>query len=241
MLRILLMFLANFFRLPYMLYKLFHMTNNMERYSKEERYACLHRFVRWANWGGRVKVKVYGLENLPKDSNFIMFPNHQGLYDTLTMVEALDKPFSPVAKIETENVFLLGRVIKMLDGEFMDRADIRQSLGIINHMAYRAKSGETFVIFPEGTRSRLGNDMLPFKPGAFKSATLSHVPIVPVALVDSYVPFDRPSVKRTTVQLRILKPIYYEEYKDMKTVEIAKTVQNIIRNEIALAKTTVDN
>ena len=231
--RILLMLAANLLRLPYMLYQLFHMTNHMDKYSKEERYACLHHIVRWANWGGRVKVRAFGVNNLPKDSNFIMYPNHQGLYDTLTMIESIDRPFSPVAKIETQNVFLLGRVIRMLDGEFMDRGDIRQSLGIINSIANRAKNGENFVIFPEGTRSKLGNKMLPFKPGAFKAATLSHTAIVPVALVDSYVPFDEPSIRRTTVQVHFLKPIPYDEYKDMKTPEIAEMVQGRIRDKIS--------
>lgn len=226
------MFVANLFRLPYMLYQIFHMTNHMGRYSKEDRYACLHKMVVWANWGGRVKVCPYGIENLPKDTNFIMYPNHQGLYDTLSMLEAIDRPFSPIAKIETKDVPLLGRVIRMLDGEFMDRGDIRQSLGIINSMANRAKRGDCFVIFPEGTRSKLGNHMLPFKPGAFKAATLSHTTIVPVALIDSYVPFDRPSIKPTKVQIHFLSPITYEEYKDMKTTEIAEMVQGRIRDKI---------
>ena len=46
-------------------------------------------------------------------------------------------------------------------------------------------------------------------------------PIVPVALIDSYVPFDRNTIRKTTVQVHYLKPMYYEEYKDMKSTEIA--------------------
>lgn len=231
--RIILMFLANLFRLPYMLFMVFHANSHREKYNKSERYAILHRIVRWANWGGRVNVKAFGLDNLPKQPGYIMYPNHQGLYDTLTMLEAIDTPFSPIAKIETKSVFLLHNVIDMLDGEYIDRSDIRQSLGVINSMSARAKKGESFVIFAEGTRSKKGNEMNEFKPGAFKAALLSHAPIVPVALVDCFIPFDHPSLRKVTVQAHFLEPIYYDEYKDMKTPEISSMVQERIRQKIA--------
>lgn len=230
--RIVLMFVANLFRLPYMLFKLFCMTGRRQSFTKEERYACLHRFVRWANWGGRVRVEATGVEKLPQNKSYIMFPNHQGLYDTLTMVEAIDRPFSPVAKLETAGVPLLGRVLRMLDAEFLDRKDVRQSLGIIQSVASRVKNGENFVIFPEGTRSKKGNSMNRFKPGAFKAATLSGCDIVPVALVDCFIPFDRPSLKKITVQAHFLDPIPYEQYKDMNTHEIADLVQSRIADTI---------
>lgn len=233
--RIVLMFVTNFFRLPYMLFMLFHMNNHREKYNKETRFKYLHRFVRWCNRGGNVKVDVHGAENIPKETGFIMYPNHQGLYDTLTMLQTLELPFSPVAKVETKKVFLLHTVLDNLDAEYMDRSNIRQSLGIITDMAERAKKGGNFVIYPEGTRSRQGNNMLPFKAGAFKAATLSHVPIIPVALIDCFIPFDRPSLKKVTVQAHFLEPIPYEEYKDMNTREISEMVQERIRLKITEA------
>lgn len=233
--RIVLMFVANFYRLPYMLFMLFHMNRRRDKYDLATRFSYIHRFVRWCNRGGRVKIDAHGVENIPKESGFIMYPNHQGLYDTLTMLQTLELPFSPVAKVETKKVFLLHTVLDCLDGEYMDRSNIRQSLGIISDMAERAKKGGNFVIYPEGTRSRQGNNMLPFKAGAFKAATLSHVPIVPVALVDCFVPFDRPSLKKITVQAHFLEPIPYEEYKDMNTRQIAGMVQERIRLKITEA------
>ena len=230
--RIVLMFLANLFRLPYMLFQLFRFSSEKRDYTKEKKYAFVHRVVKWANRGGRVTVEADGSENLPEKDGFIMYPNHQGMFDVLTLLQVLERPISPIAKIETKDVALLGRVLRLLNAEFMDRSDIRQSLGVITSVANRAKSGDNFVIFPEGTRSRKGNEMLPFKPGAFKAATLSHAPIVPVALIDCFIPFDRKSTKKVTVQAHILPPIYYEEYKGMHTTEIAELVQNKIKEEI---------
>ena len=231
--RIVLMFLANLFRLPDMLFKVFRLSRRRDIYSKEECYAALHRMVRWANRGGRVTVKADGLDKLPADDGFIMYPNHQGMFDVLTLLEALDRPFSPIAKIETEHVPLLRPVLLMLDTEFMDRSDVRQSLGVITSVANRARRGENFVIFAEGTRSKKENEMLPFKPGAFKAATLSHAPIVPVAFIDCFIPFDRKHIKKVTVQAHILDPIPYDEYHDMNTREIAELVQARIAAKIA--------
>ena len=57
--------------------------------------------------------------------------------------------------------------------------------------------------------------------------------IVPVALIDSYKAFDTGSVEKLTVQVHFLEPIYYDEYKDMKTTDIAAEVKSRIEATIA--------
>ena len=67
-----------------------------------------------------------------------------------------------------------------------------------------------------------------FKGGSFKAATKAKCPIVPVALVNSFKPFDTNSIKQVNVEVHFLKPMLYEEYKDMKTTEIANEVKKRI-------------
>ena len=69
---------------------------------------------------------------------------------------------------------------------------------------------------------------------SFKSAVNAKCPIVPVALIDSFKPFDLPSIKRVKVQVHYLDPIYPEEYAGMKTKEIASLVHDRIQREINL-------
>ena len=114
----------------------------------------------------------------------------------------------------------------------IDREDIKQSLQVINQLAEGAKQGNNYLIFAEGTRSREGNKLLPFKGGSFKSAVRARCPIVPCALIDSYKPFDEDSTKPVTVKLRYLPPLYYEDYAGMKTVDIAKLVRENIQKAI---------
>ena len=114
----------------------------------------------------------------------------------------------------------------------MDRDDVRQGLQIINEVANQVKSGRNFLIFPEGTRSKNGNRMGEFKSGSFKAATKAKCPIVPVAIIDSYLPFDRNSINKVDVQIHVLPPIPYEEYQGMKTTEIAEMVKKRIEKVI---------
>ena len=53
-------------------------------------------------------------------------------------------------------------------------------------------------------------------------------PIVPVAMLNSYQAFDTNSIRPVTVQVHFLKPLSYEEYKDMKSTEIARLVRDQI-------------
>lgn len=231
--RIVLMFVACFYRLPYLFYKLFKLSGKKGNHTKEEKYGFLHKNVVHALRGGRVTVKGFGLSNLPTQDGYIMISNHQGMFDAMAMIYLSERPFGTLSKKEAADIKILNRVLDCMGVEYIDREDIRSSLKTIQHVAQRVKEGDNFIIYPEGTRSKEGNKMGPFKPGAFKSATMAKCPIIPIAIVDSFIPFDRPSIKRTTVYVRILKPIPYEEYKDLKTTEISLMVQSRIAEAIS--------
>lgn len=225
------MFIRSFFYLPYYLIRILQLSN-AQKYDRETRYAFLHKVTPAANRRGRVKIECYGLENLPKETGYIIFPNHQGMFDALAFLETHERPFVTVMKKEVKDVFLLKRIIMMLQAEIIDREDIRQSMQVIMNMTRRVKNGENFIVFPEGTRSRNGNQIGEFKGGTFKSAMNARCPIVPAALIDSYKAFDTNSIRKLTVQLHYLKPLYYEDYKDMKSTEIAELVASRIQSTI---------
>jgi 1-acyl-sn-glycerol-3-phosphate acyltransferase len=114
----------------------------------------------------------------------------------------------------------------------MDREDVRQSLTVIQNVTEEVKNGRNYLIFPEGTRSKRGNEMMEFHGGSFRCAAKSKCTVVPVALVDSYKVLDQKGSKPVSVQLHYLKPIPYEEYKDMKPAELAAMVKQRIADKI---------
>ncbi len=231
--RIALMVLRLFFIAPYYAFRIWRYGKNKNTIH-EEAFAYVKKVTKVANHAGRVTIESYGTENIPKENGFIFFPNHQGLFDVLVFLESCPNPFAFVIKKEASNVILLKQVSKALGSLVIDREDVRQSMGIINQMTEEVKGGKNFVIFAEGTRSKKGNELLDFKGGSFKSATKAKCPIVPCALIDSFKPFDENSIKPVTVKLIYLPPMYYDEYKDLKTVEIAAEVKRRIEAAIAL-------
>lgn len=226
--RILFMIIRNLIHVPGMLVRLWRCAANVDKYTEEERNQLLREIVGYANRGGNVTIEATGVENIPSENGFIMFPNHQGMYDMLALLYVCPKPLSVVSKKEVANIPLLRSIFKVDKAIFIDREDVRQSMQVILQVAKEVAEGRNFVIFPEGTRSKNGNVVGEFKGGSFKSAMKAKCPIVPVALIDSFKPFDTNSIEQVTVQVHVLEPILYEEYKDMKTVEIAQEVKRRI-------------
>lgn len=226
------MVLRNILLVPYMWIRLCYHASHVDKYTEEEHYKMLKFITHRANKGGNVTIDAHGVENIPKENGFMFFPNHQGLYDVLAILDVCPTPFSVVAKMEVKNVPFLKQVFACMRAFLMDREDIKQSLQVIISVTNEVKKGRNYLIFPEGTRSKNGNNLLDFKGGSFKAATKAKCPIVPVALVDSFKPFDTNTTSPVTVQVHFLEPLYYEEYKDINTKEIATLVKERIQNTI---------
>lgn len=230
--RILLMVIRCIFHLPKILFRLCRYAKHADRYTEEERYALLKEIVHRANHAGRVTIEPHGIHNIPKKNGFIFYPNHQGLYDVLAVLDVCPVPFSVVNKKEVANIPFLKQVFACMKAYSIDREDLKQSLQIILNIVKDVKARRNFLIFPEGTRSKQGNKLLDFKGGSFKAATKAKCPIIPIAIIDAYKAFDTSEVKRIIVQVHFLEPILYEEYREMKTVEIAAMVKARIEKTI---------
>ena len=226
------MVFMNLFWAPIWLFTIHRMGREEDSHTRQERYDYIARMVKRIIRYGRVNLVIKGQENIPDHDGFIIFPNHQGLFDMLALFASCPRPLSVVIKKEAANWILVKDVLAATRSLSMDREDIKSQVKVISEVGKRVKAGENFVIFAEGHRSRKGNEILEFKSGTFKSATKASCPIVPVALINSFRPFDINSLKRETVEVHYLKPIDLEEYFSMNTAQIAQMVQNRIEEEI---------
>lgn len=224
--------LRNILEFPGWFYQICRMGRDTDSHTMQEKYDYLRIRTTKAISRGNVVLEISGTENLPSEQGFILFPNHQGLFDIVAMIMACPYPISPVAKKELGNIILIKQVMRLLKGILIDREDIRASLEIMKTISENVKKGQNYLIFAEGTRSRNGNQILPFKGGTFKCAVKAKCPIVPVALIDSFKPFDVSTIQKETVQLHFMEPIYYEEYAGLKTTEIAEIVHDRIQKKI---------
>lgn len=230
--RIALMVCKCLFRVPGWLFCIWRYGRPGDTHTEQERYDYLRMVVKKVNCAGRVEVSGFGSDLLPEKNGFILFPNHQGLFDMLALIDTCPNPLGVVVKKEAAGIFLVKQVVELLHGIPMDRDDIRGAKQIIQRMSEEVQCGRNYVIFAEGTRSKEGNHILEFKAGTFKSAVKAGCPIVPVALINSFRPFDIPSIKEEHVQVHYLEPIYPNQYMDMKTREIAYFVHDKIQKKI---------
>ena len=135
-------------------------------------------------------------------------------------------------KQELTNVPLLKQVLICTRSFPMDREDVRLSLEVIQTVTKEVQAGKNYLIFPEGTRSKLGNKMLDFHGGSFRCAVKAKCPIVPVAVIDCFKVLDQKGSKPVRVQLHYLKPIPYEEFAGMKAAEVAQLVKDRIQEAL---------
>lgn len=231
--RILLMVLRNFWRVPGAWIKLCHYAKHTDKYSEQEMYDHIRYILKRAVDTGNIDLQVYGEENIPKENGFLMYGNHQGLFDILAIVASFKGPLAAVFKKELSQIPFLKQLIACTHSFSMDREDVRQSMQVIQAVTKEVQKGRNYLIFPEGTRSKKGNQMLEFHSGSFKCALKAKCPILPVALIDCYKVLDQKGSKIVSVQIHYLKPIPYEEYEGLKTVELAEMVHNRIEEVVS--------
>lgn len=232
MLRILLMVLRNFWRVPGAWFKLCRYAKHTERYPEQEKYDHIRYIMNLAVNSGNIDLTVTGQDKLPEENGFILYGNHQGLFDVVALVATFPRILGAVFKKELANVPFLKQIIACTKSFAMDREDVRQSLTVIQKVTEEVKQGRNYLIFPEGTRSKKGNVMGEFHGGSFRCAVKAKCPIVPVAFIDSFKVLDQKGCKKVGVQIHFLEPIPFEEYGHMKTVEIAQLVKDRIQQAI---------
>lgn len=230
--RIVLMVLKNFWRVPWLYGKLCYYARHLDKYAEETTYHHIHRIMSLAVKSGNVDLQVYGQENLPERDGFLLCGNHQGLFDVVALASSCRRCLGAVYKKELVDVPFVKQIAACTKSFPMDRQDVRQSLMVIQSVTRELQAGRNYLIFPEGTRSRNGNKMGEFHGGSFRCAVKAKCPIVPIAFIDSYKVLDQKGCKPVTVQMHYLEPITYEEYKDMKTPELAELVKGRIQETI---------
>ena len=233
MLKFIYVILINLFRAPYMIPKMRHEADHPEKYSMEERYALCRHAIRLMKRTGGIHTKAYGTENLPAEGGYMMYPNHQGKYDALGIMDTHDRPCSLVMDKAKSNTILVKEFVDLVQGKRLDKKNVRQALSIINEVAKEVSNGARYILFPEGGYDfNNRNNVCNFKAGSFKIALKSKAPIVPVALIDSYRVFNSFWMGPVTTQVHYLKPIYFEEYGSLRTQEIANLVRDRIQEKI---------
>lgn len=179
----------------------------------------------------RVKLVVSGKEHIPK-GNFVFVGNHQELYDII-MIKPIFKglPMNFIAKQSLFKVPVLGKWIILLGNIPISPYADRSAAESIVKGIRTVKSGMPMTIFPEGKRS-FSNQMIEFKPGAFKLAMKSKADILIGTLYNFSNIFKAYPLKTQKVYVTFQELYKYEDYKDLTSTELAAVVKQRIQKQI---------
>jgi 1-acyl-sn-glycerol-3-phosphate acyltransferase len=128
-----------------------------------------------------VRLRVEGLEALPRDKPMVLVANHASYLDGMLLVAALPLRLRFVAKQELQAKLIPRLFLKRIGAVFVERFDAQRSREDFERLKRIAGSGDPLLFFPEGTFVR-SPGLLPFRMGAFVSAVENGLPVLPVAI-----------------------------------------------------------
>ena len=155
-----------------------------------------------------IRFKVAGTEHLPLGRAAVYCANHESNVDPPILFTALHPRMHILYKAEIDKIPVLARAFRMGGFIPIDRRNKESAMRSIEQGAASLRAGHSFLIFPEGTRSRT-HEMLPFKKGGFVMAIKAVAPIVPVAISGGRAAMRKGSaiIRPVTVSIRVGQPI----------------------------------
>jgi len=155
-----------------------------------------------------IRYRVIGREHVPANRAVVFCSNHQSNVDPPVLFQALHPQLHILYKAELSKLPVLGRALQIGGFIAVPRENRDEAFKAIERAAESIRSGNTFLIFPEGTRSRT-EELLPFKKGGFVMALKAQAPIVPVAVSGGRASMRKGSwiVRPVNVEVRIGEPV----------------------------------
>ena len=152
------------------------------------------------------RIEINGADNIPKDGSCMVCANHISIWDPIILICYLPRWINFIAKKETENIPVIGWVLKKIGCIFINRDGVdlsamRQSLKVLS-------ADNVLGIFPTGTREKKHPDAKP-KSGCSLLAAKSGTTVVPIGINATYKPFSK-------IVVNVGKPVDFSEYKGVK-------------------------
>lgn len=170
------------------------------------------------------RYELRGLENIP-DTPVLIASKHQAMWETVSLFSAIDNP-AFVLKKELIAIPFYGWIAKAYGAIAIDRSAHASALRkLVKDAKNAVADGRHVIIFPEGTRTRIG-EKIEYKPGVAALYKQLDIPCVPVAL-NSGIYWPRGSAKRAgTIVMEFLPPIPPGLKRDQFMTALETAIEN---------------
>jgi 1-acyl-sn-glycerol-3-phosphate acyltransferase len=174
-------------------------------------YAAGEMGVRLGLFLSGIRYTVSGAEHIRREPASVYAVNHASNVEPPVLFLTLSSLFPRLRilyKAELRKLPILTRAFDLAGFIPLERGNRDQSIPAIERAADALRQGNSFLIFPEGTRSRTG-ELLPFKKGGFVMALKAQAPIVPVAIKGARAAMRKgsPWIQPVTIQVSFGEPI----------------------------------
>lgn len=164
--------------------------------------------VRIGFWLARIRIVTHGDEKLGANPHFIFMMNHNSNLDVPAVWIHLPGPVRVLGKKELFRLPVLATAMRLGGFVPVDRTNRESAVESVKRAAALAAAGDSFLIAPEGTRSRTG-DLLSFKKGGFHMAIDAQVPILPITVTGAFelMPPGSFAIRSGTVEIFFHDPV----------------------------------
>jgi len=181
-----------------------------------------------------ISLDVHGIEKIDRESSYVFMANHTSFLDGLLLFMIIPHPVRVLLKKEAFRIPIIGLGMRTVGFIPVDRKGLRggkQSIDKATHLM--KEEGYSFLIFPEGTRSRNGL-LQPFKRGGFFLTVNTQVPIVPITIKGTFelMPKGSFSVKRGKIKVIFHEPVQVKGFNRHSLTELSEKVRSVIYSEL---------
>ena len=182
----------------------------------------------------RIRVRVEGLEKLPKEGRFLLVCNHLHISDPVVLLRVFKKSqLAFISKRENDAMPIIGPLLHSILGQSINRENDREALKtILNCIRLLREDKASVAVFPEGYIKDDGL-MHPFRGGVFKVAQKANVPVVVCTLQGTRYLFDHlKKLRPVRIDLHLLGVISPEEMQGRTAIDVSNQAYRMMAEDL---------
>lgn len=182
----------------------------------------------------RIKIVLHGRDKLPEKPHYIYMMNHNSNLDAPAVWVHVPGEVRVLLKKQVFKLPVLATAMRLGGFVPVDRSNRTSAIASVRNAARLAAEGASFLIAPEGTRSRTGK-LLKFKKGGFHMAIESKVSVLPITVIGAFelMPPESFAIRSGTIDIYFHEPIETKELGPTGRAELMKRVRAPMEETLA--------